>query len=650
MLTVALFALAALAAHRLTAMAWQRAVRAQDDPPSGWERAAATALVATALVLAVSWILAITHRLDRCTLGISMAAGIAAITLLAIVARRPAAPVERKPVDWRFVATTMAVCLPLLCFLVYALWRGVVTPPTSPDAMIYHLPRAVMIERAHGFDRFPDAPDFRINVLAANYELLLADALLLDGSDRLTEWLSTLFFSLLLLATAALAKRWWGGRIAPLAAMLAVASMPVLLLAAPNYKNDAMANFFFVSALLWSGRWHSTRDLPTALLAVIAICAGLGTKNHGLVLAATLLPTMAIALWRQRQRSCLRHAVILAVALGASLLLLGGYHYLLAVTGGTLGNRTPQSDAVVPIPYGGWKYLIETPVAIVAAPFLGDADEVRMPFTKEWMLWPRYDLYASNYGAALSLLVLALPFTLRRYRRELPQRRNERLLGGLAALLFVAAILPMKPAIDRFICAYPRYMLFAPVVVVCLTVAQLVAELERRGLLRRAWLIAAAFALLVAVNAADMMLHDKWAPLDYVRRVAVDPSTPLPEMPNRAALVVDRLAGPDDAIDVHGGTDSWLYPAYGAHLSRDVRTITTPAQIRPTAQWVIVDRADTILWHDPRFTSISAWRRYLGHGTATADDLAVVDTLLRDPRYWCVFLDRKMNQAVFRRR
>jgi hypothetical protein len=646
-LSVALFALAVFAAHRLTSLAWQRAIRTQDDSPSAWERAAATALVATAIVLALSWILAIAHRLERRNL----LAGMAIITVVAAIPWRHR-QIRRasNPIDWRFIGTAAACCLPLLLFIGYALWRGAVTPPTSPDAMIYHLPRAVMIERAQGFERFPDAPDFRINVLAANYELLLADALIVDGSDQLTEWIGVLFFALLLMATAALAKRWWGGRIAPLAAMLAVASMPVLLLAAPNYKNDAMANFFFVSALLWSGRWLQSRDLPSALLAIIAICAGLGTKNHGLVLAATLLTVMTVSLWRQRERSCLRQSVILATAVMASLLLLGGFHYLLAVTGGSIGNRKPQSDAVAPIPYGGWKYLVETPVAIVAAPFFGDVDEVRMPFTSEWLLWPRYDLYASNYGAVLSLLALALPFAIVRYRRDEPQRVRERLLGGIAAILFVAAILPMKPAIDRFICAYPRYMLFAPAVVVCLTLAPFVARLERRGFQRRAWLIALALAVLFALNAADMMLHDKWAPLAYVRRVAGDPHTPQPEMPNRAALVVDRLAAPNDTVDVQGGTDSWLYPAYGKELGRDVRTITTPNQIRSLARWVIVDRADTILWHDPRFTSISAWRRFLGHGTATAEDLAVVNALLPDPRYECVFLDRKLNQAVFRRR
>jgi hypothetical protein len=644
-LTVALLVVAFFAAHGITTLAWQRG-GAENDPPSAWERAAATALAGTAIVLALSWILAILHRLDRRNL----IAGIALVALLAAISWRRGSRIGRQPADWRFLGAAVACCLPLLLFTAYALWRGAVTPPTSPDAMIYHLPRAVMIERAHGFERFPDAPDFRINVLAANYELLLSDALLLDGSDRLTEWISVLFFVLLLLATAALAQRWWGGRMAPLAAMMAVASMPVLLLAAPNYKNDTMANFFFVSALLWSGRWLQSRDLPSALLAIVALCAGLGTKNHGLVLAGTLLTVMAIAFWRQRQRSGLRHALILAITLVASLLLLGGDHYVLAVTGGALGDRKPQTDAVAPIPYGGWKYLVETPVAIVAAPFFGDADEVRMPFTSEWLLWPRYDLYASNYGAALSLLALALPVVIPRYRRDAPRRARERLLGGVAAGLFVAAILPMKPAIDRFICAYPRYMLFAPVVVVCLTLAPVVARLERQGFQRQAWLIVLALATVFAVNATDMMLHDKWAPLDYVRRAAIDPHAPQPEMPNRAALVVDRLAAPDDAIDLHGGTDSWLYPAYGKELRRDVRTITGPGQIRPAARWVIVDRADTILWHDPRFTSISAWRRYLGHGTPTADDLAVVDTLLRDPRYKCVFLDRKLNQAVFRRR
>src|SRR2546422_3441 len=85
------------------------------------------------------------------------------------------------------------------------LHRGAEISPLEPAASA-----ALLVSRAGGYAFFPGAPDFRINGLGANYELLLADVLAVQRADTIAEWTSILFFVLLLLAATALARRWWG--------------------------------------------------------------------------------------------------------------------------------------------------------------------------------------------------------------------------------------------------------------------------------------------------------------------------------------------------------------------------------------------------------------------------------------------------------
>ena len=118
----------------------------------------------------------------------------------------------------------------------------------------------------------------------------------------------------------------------------------------------------------------------------------------------------------------------------------------------------------------------------------------------------------------------------------------------------------------------------------------------------------------------------------------------------RAASVADRLAGPRDTMSIDAGPSAWIYPAFGAHLTRPVMLIPPGGAIDGTARWIVVDRSWSVNWGDPRFTDLGQWTTYVGRGSLQPEDRRVFDLVRRDPRYEMVYLDTKTLQAVFRRR
>ena len=184
--------------------------------------------------------------------------------------------------------------------------------------------------------------------------------------------------------------------------------------------------------------------------------------------------------------------------------------------------------------------------------------------------------------------------------------------------------------------------------ILCATVVPLFAEIERTVARPIVGLMIGATALASLFPIADYAANDRWMPLDYVMTTARAPDRRrYPPMPRRAAMAVDLVAGPRDRVDVHGGHDTYLYPVYGRELQRDVKFIDGPLAIRPDARWVIVDRADNILWRHPLFQNAADWRRYIGRGWPSSDDLAVVKALLHDRRFRPIFYDPRLNQSVF---
>ena len=641
------------AGHQFSEWIGARSARA---PLSALERISSSALLGIVFWLATTWALALTFRLQA---GPLLVCAMAAV-LAGIVLRRKAQGATRDGggVRDRIRPQPLAlalILLPIVAWVGFLLWRGYVLPPHTPDALTYHLPRAAMVAKAGGFQYF-HLFDLRIDRLPANYELLLADFLVLEGTDTYTEWLSTLILVVLLLETAALAVRWWGPGVHVYATVLLMAGVPVLLLQGAAHKNDLMAGYFLLAAMLWLGRFFRERELAGGILVILAACAAAGTKPHGLLFAMLAAAAILWIAWRARRERLFRarHFAIAVAVGGAGFLLLGGYYYLYAAVD-SLRNVKGSSltSTVLPVAYGAWAYLWQVPVLTLLAPFGASDTEVWVPWLDANWLWERYDIHGSNFGAVVSVLALLLPLAAWLYRRE-PDRASlhERLFVTLIAFLVAAAILPTHFSPHGYVSAFPRYLLFLPAVVLGWTVCAVLTNVERaEG--RRSPVLALAIVASAALfidSAIDVAQRDKFAPVSDLRWAAARPGTRwIPSMPRRAASVLDCLAGPRDSVDFHAGHDSWIYPAFGVTLKRDIRFIEHAAQIRPDAQWVIVDRAYNVIWNHPDFKNIADWKRYLGKGIARPGDIEVVAALLRDRMYKLEYYDAGEVQAVFRR-
>jgi hypothetical protein len=602
---------------------------ARTHPPddlSPLERAASAALLGSCIWIAVNWLLSVPHWLDRPALVV---AGVVA-AIAAFVLRRSRAAPAAMPAWW-------PALLPLGAWLAFLLWRAWLLPAGSADALIYHMPRALLLWRAGGYAWVPGAPDVRINGVAANYELLLADVLAVQRADTLAEWTSILFFVLFVLAAMALARRWWGESRALAAVPYLVAAIPIVVLHAGAIKNDLMSQFFALSALLWGGRWWTTRRFADAALCVAALFAGFGTKNHLLLLIALFGIVFLL-----RGRS-LRFFLRLGAVAVAAALLLGSVHYVAAM-------RRSGGEGVAPAQYGEWRNLWLFPLEIFAAPFSSDPTAIGLPGFNIAMPWYRYDLYASHYGQPVTIALLALPFLLWRYRRGGAVPASERHLALTIGAAFFLLMMPLRAVPAGFAAPFSRYLLCVAVLILCATIVPLLAEIDKAVSRTAGALLLGTIAIVSLSAIANYAANDKWMPLEYVKNVARSADHRIyPPMPVRAAFIVDHVAGAADRVDVHGDHDTYLYPAYGEELSRDVAFIAAPSQIRPIAQWVIVDRADNVFWHHSGFKSAADWSRYWGRGTPSAADLAVVEALRHDPRFQLVFEEPRLNQAVFRR-
>lgn len=607
----------------------QLAARLLGAEEIGWsERASANALVGVALWIAINWLLSIPHALSGAALIILGAAAAAT----AVVIRKPATRRPRVRAMWM-------ILLPLAGWVAFLMWRAWILPIGSADALIYHMPRALLLWRAGGYAWFPNVTDFRINGVAANYELLLSNILAAQHVDTIAEWTSILFFVLFLLVSTAIARRWWGSGNYLFATPYFVAAIPLVVLHAGAIKNDLMSHFFALSALLWGGRWFTTRRFGDAALCVIALFAGLGTKNHLLLLIAVIGLLFVV------RAPSFRFVVTLAVTSVPAFLLLGGVHYFAAI-------RNSGGEGVAPAQYGQWENLWRFPADIFLAPFSSDDNNLVVPWRTTAIPWFRYDIYGSHYGQFVTIALLALPFVVWHFRRHgsgaPPAERHVVLAIGAA---FFLLMMPIRAVPSGFASPFARYVLFVPVLIVCAAVMPLLAAIERMPR-RETWVFASTMFTIVVVSLSSIAAyatHDKWMPLDYVLAVAHQADRRIyPAMPIRAAMVVDRIAGPADRIDVHGGHDTYLYPAYGNALRRDVRFINGPAMVHADAQWVIVDRADNIFWRHPGFKTAADWYRFWGRGEPSAEDVAVVEALKRDPRFRLVFYT-PLIQAVFQR-
>jgi hypothetical protein len=618
---------------------WER-FGTEDEGP--FERAAAGLVIGAAMWIGANWLLAIPHLLTFTTLAIVTGAFAAAA----------AATLYLRRFTIRLTKKSLAM-LPIGAWMVFILWRGAIVPPLSHDALAYHLPKAVMIMQAHGYETFRVA-DLRIVTLPSNYELLLADVLILSGSDRLTEWLGTIAYLALLVLTGAFAERWWrADRTAIAASILAVAATPLFLLHSGADKNDLMTAFFCGATLLWGGRWYARGERMPLLLAIVSLALAVGTKQYGAAIGAGLAPFVLIRLSRDLRSHAIRlRELIVYIAAGiAALALLGGASYVYARLPASSQSVADVRHVVAPFAYGDWANLWQVPYLILTAPFSPQQRGVWAPWSHSYWYWPRYEIYFSNYGQLFTLLTIAALFVAFAVRR-LPDSSaaSERRAVAIASILAIVLMLPVvvKPR-GFFAGAFPRYAAFIVPVVICWAMPPLFIRLRARPKIAAALLTG--LAALFIIEAADCAVSDNFAPLDYVLRMRAHPgSRDVYFEPNRAASVVDRIAGPRDTIAVDGAFDTWVYPAYGAHLTRHIIYVDENAGTIPAAaRWVIIDRSWDARWTNKSFIDLGKYHEFYGTGTLQPEDVQLFDRLRADRRFRLVFRDRANNQAVFQR-
>ena len=605
--------------------------------------------IGSALWIASVWLLALLHVLDRP----AMLARTAAVVIAAVIAflLRTRGRIANPELDQDALRRYALPLLPIALWIVFVLWRSAIVPPASHDALAYHLPRAVLWIREHAFFFIELPVDVRMRILPANYELLLADVILLCGNDAVTEWLGVFFYIGFVIAAASLAERWWQRqKDATLAVVLLSAGIPVLLLHTGADKNDAMTAFFMLSALTWTGRWFSEGDVGALVLCGVSVIAAVGTKPQGLMLGAALFPFVIWRLVREmraRRIGVATLARILAISFLAAVLL-GGAFYAARATQESASAAAERRSFVA---YDDWSNLWQAPWVLLTAPFSPWINELYVPWSSTHWFWKRYELYFSHLGIPFALCAVLLPLAILRWRREAPERAGERhamFVAALATLLLMLPVHDVPMPHGVYTIALPRYVMFFAPAVFALSAAPAMARLASRS---RRYAVACTIALVMIFlyYATEAAVNDRFVPIEYVLVSRDYPGTRLIAFdPIRAASIADRDAPPNETIYFEAGYAAWIHPAFGKNLQRPVKFLSS-AVVPPEARWVVVDRGFRAVWQHEDFKDLSQARQYLGRGKVTAQETQLVRQLLGDPRFKLVFLNSRVNQAVFQR-
>lgn len=627
--------------------------RSERDELSWAERALYASLIGVALWLSSVWIIAFLGLLTR-----PVILGRTAVFVIAAIAFRVRAGgfrgLAQREFDSRRVAQLGLPLLPLFLWCVFILWRSVVVPPLSHDALSFHLPKAALWIQNEGYRRL-DEWAVIMGPRPSSYEIALADAILLDGDDTYTEWHSTLFYLLFIVASVAMTQRWWGNDpVLSVAMMLLAGATPVLLLQSGAHKNDLMVAYFMIGGAIAAARFVTTSDLRDITIAGIAFAAAAGTKQHGPILAICIAPFLIRPLLRAQWS--VRRAIAIALVAIFSIAFLGaGAHYLdrrpapaAAPQPVTAQTTTEPSGSV----YGDWANLWIGPWALIVGPFTY-RNAIFVPGYGSWY-WPRHEIYFSHLGIPFAIGAVLLAFGIARYWRSgTAEIRRERIILTIATLVAFFAILPIRATpFGIYMMTLARFVQFLVPVVLNWTLIPVIQELVQRQMAKMAL---AAVSVCFVVYAFENATSDSFVPLSYVDFARQNPGTRvIPFGPNRPASVVDRIAGPHDVIAVDGGASTWIYPAFGAKLGRRlILTRTGPtgaAQIPNEAKWVIVDRSWAVIWGDRRFRSLSDAGKYLTRGEPAQDDIQALVRMRNDPRYFTVFWRPRSLQAVFVRR
>jgi hypothetical protein len=619
-----------------------------------WEIVVRACIAALASWVGVSWVLALVGALVvPAVLACALVSGVTGVAVLVRIHRRAERAAAESVSPW-----VLAVMLPVAAWAIYATARSIWVPVENHDALAYHLPRAVLFLLDHGYRLHRDIVDGRLATWPADYELLMANILVLGQSDQGTVLIGIMSYLGLAAVGASLCTRWWGRSYASVVVFALVACTPLAILHSGAHKNDLLFALAAAAAVQWLVPWAYEGKIADAIYGVAALGLAVGTKVHGVFLVVFAAPLLVAGALRVRPRRRLVplivYGLLVATLLGGCVIVLN-----LAQTGSTgLVARTFQ-DSTGAL-YGDWGNLWKFPIVMLLAPFTSSS-ALWVPWCKEPYWWNQFDIYQSHFGAAFSLAALAIPI-LEWQRRGRDAGRRERWLSVGIVIVTFAAVLPLHVRPFGFFFNEARYYLALMPFVFAWACGGLWRSLEGARVSELP-LTATGLALSGAWlcwNYIGCARNDTYQPFDYVAAAATAPepwrSPPAQLFHQRIGYLVDKLAGARDVVAVDLGYDTWLYPMFGQDFRRPIRFLppTMDRTVIPAdATWVAIDRGQQEFF----FTSpalidlrLSLMRKYFGKGTPVENNFKIFRELSKDPRFERVFYNPSSNQALFHRK
>ena len=433
-----------------------------------------------------------------------------------------------------------------------------------------------------------------------------------------------------------------------------VAAVPILVLHSGLHKNDVLEAFFAVLVFAGAARWLALGCVASLVEASIALLLSVGTKVNGFIFVVAAAPLFLAGLYRHRASVSAPRFLSFALASFTASMFTGSACYVANLV--ATHRFVERPDMTGGAGYGDWSNLWQYTAMVILHPFEAREAVVWNPFDRRYFWWPTNDVWMSHFGLVATLLALAAVPCAVRYRARAPSSSLERIAASLAALAAYALTLPSHMHPRGFIAMYGRNVVFVAPFVVAWTVSPLILEIDERG---RRWRRGIELAVGAAcgvgfVRSADTFgVHDAYAPIAWVEHLLHHPEDRIPFVRrNRAASVFDRNVGPDVSVAMDVGYDTWIYPAYGEHWTRDVRFLAPGGgghvSVPDDVDWVLVDRSWNYFFGNPDFVDMSRID-LLGKGMPTAEDLAVYRQLEADPRFSLVYEDRPQLQAIFHR-
>lgn len=542
----------------------------------------------------------------------------------------------------------------------FNLFKGWVLPCANSDALAWSMPIAIRYHLGHGLDWTvrPQAEWLPHLSDPHNYELMAASILSLTGTDRITEWLSTLAACGILSVVGVQFRRWSGPGLHVWTALLLFAAAPVFLLHMAADKGDLLTILLTLLGIFWTVRAWLENGLRPGILALWVLFALFNVKRSGWMLAPPLMLAVYFRWVILIARGRIPLAPTFLRAVGHSLaagLAMGGvktlwlWYQTRPILRGVAGIASQMSPSAHSF---SWADPLRFLWVVSLAPFRSTDYTVRLLSGAEWY-WPEYNLIYSHFGWLFGpVLLVALGVLAAGVFRRGPARgfpREQWLCLGISALP-AYFILFRNYAYDGGFNTFPRFVLFLLPPLLAVGILPLLARA------RRPWVFGVAAVLLLGGAASRAYGRDMVAPFVYLEDLWKHPAKRrwVAVAPNRMPCILDRLAGPRAVVVSDCTYLTWLAPLWGEGFTRDVRLLEWKdgrPQIPPEAEWMVIDNVSGQTWGNGQVVQnaedfANAFRR----GSPTERDTRLFPILKADPEWELMTASPRGEQALFRRK